>query len=99
MRSEIRGTSERPRISVHRSNKGVRVQLIDDDKGITIASASYIGGKKGTPSEQAKRAGLDLAKEAKKKGVEKVVFDRGGFVYHGQVKMVAEGAREGGLEF
>ncbi|MGM0629121.1 MAG: 50S ribosomal protein L18 [Patescibacteria group bacterium] len=98
IRTTLEGTSERPRISVHRSNKGVQVQLIDDQKGHTIALTSSIKDNK-NPMEAAKDAGLRLAKEAKDKDIKEAVFDRGGFAYHGRVKMVAEGAREGGLQF
>ncbi|MGM0482321.1 MAG: 50S ribosomal protein L18 [Patescibacteria group bacterium] len=98
IRATLEGTAERPRISVHRSNKGVQVQLIDDQKGHTMALASSVKDNK-NPMEAAKDAGLKLAKEAKSKGVKEAVFDRGGFAYHGRVKMVAEGAREGGLQF
>lgn len=99
VRAKIKGTSKRPRLSVNRSNRGVRVQLIDDVNQKTLFSAMSVGDKKKTPMENAKSAGERLAKEAKAKGVKKVVFDRGGFAYHGLVKMVAEGARDGGLEF
>lgn len=98
IRSTLEGTSERPRISVYRSNRGVQVQLIDDQKSHTIAITSSVKDNK-NPLEAAKDAGLRLAKEAKDKGIKKAVFDRGGLAYHGRVKMVAEGAREGGLQF
>lgn len=99
VRSKIMGTSERPRLSVYRSNKKVRIQLIDDRKGHTLVAVSSVLSKEASPQEAAKKAGLELAEKAKKEGLKKVVFDRGGFAYHGRVKMVAEGAREGGLEF
>ena len=102
VRSKIKGTPDRPRLSVNRSNKGVRLQLIDDVNQKTLFSDNSISNsvdKKRTPMENAKLAGERLAKKAKKAGVEKVVFDRGSFSYHGQIKEVANGAREGGLEF
>ncbi len=99
VRAKVAGTSERPRISVFRSNKITRVQLIDDEKGHTLVTVSSVEGGKKTPMEEAKIVGVNLAKEAKKNGIVKVVFDRGGYAYHGRVRMVAEGAREGGLEF
>lgn len=99
IRASIEGTSERPRLSVYRSNRGVQVQLIDDQSANTLVSASSVKDTKKNPLEAAKEAGSRLAKEAVKKGIKNVVFDRGGFAYHGRVKMVAEGAREGGLNF
>ncbi len=99
VRAKVKGTSERPRISVFRSNKAIRAQLIDDSKGNTLVSVSSVEEKKKSPMEDARAVGVKLAKEAKKKGIKKAVFDRSGFAYHGKVKMVAEGAREGGLEF
>jgi large subunit ribosomal protein L18 len=101
VRAKIRGTAERPRISVFRSNRGVFAQLIDDDSGRTIASASWIESdlRKLGPMEQAQRVGAALAERAKAAGVETAVFDRGGYQYHGRVKALADGAREGGLNF
>lgn len=99
VRAKIKGTSERPRLSVNRSNMAMRVQLIDDVKGHTVVAVDLFRKGKKTPLEIAKEAGLEIAKKAKKVGVEKVVFDRGGHPFHGRVKMVAEGAREGGLQF
>jgi len=101
VRSKISGTAERPRLSVFRSNRGVFAQLIDDGKGHTVAAVNWIEPelRKLTASEQAKRAGELLAERAKKAGVETCVFDRGGYQYHGRVKALAEGAREGGLVF
>jgi large subunit ribosomal protein L18 len=101
VRARVRGTSERPRLSVFRSNRGVFAQLIDDEKGHTIASVSWIEAdlKKLKPGEQAKKAGELLASRAKDAGVSTCVFDRGGYRYHGRVQALAEGAREGGLEF
>ncbi len=95
----------RPRLSVFRSSKQISAQIIDDEKGVTLAAASSLekalreGLKTGANVEAAKRIGKEIAERAKKAGVEKVVFDRGGYMYHGRVKALAEGAREGGLEF
>jgi large subunit ribosomal protein L18 len=101
VRARVVGTSERPRLSVYRSNRGVFAQLIDDGKGHTVAAVNWIEPelRKLTATEQAKRAGELLAERAKKAGVETCVFDRGGYQYHGRVKALAEGAREGGLAF
>ena len=102
VRRKISGTAERPRLAVHRSNRGIEAQLIDDVDGKTLASASHLGVKKtfkGTKTEQAAEVGKLLAAAAKKAGIESVVFDRGGYLYHGRVKALADGAREGGLEF
>jgi large subunit ribosomal protein L18 len=102
VRGKVRGTSERPRLAVFRSNRGIFAQLIDDDAGKTVAAASWVGlpkSFKGDKSEQATEVGKTLAAAAKKAGVEAVVFDRGGYLFHGRVKALAEGAREGGLSF
>jgi large subunit ribosomal protein L18 len=101
VRARITGTAARPRLSVYRSNRGVFAQLIDDAKGHTVAAVNWIEPelRKLTASEQAKRAGELLAERAKKAGVETCVFDRGGYQYHGRVRALAEGAREGGLVF
>ncbi len=101
VRSKVHGTAERPRISVFRSNRGLFAQLIDDDKGHTLASVQWTEEalKSLKPMEQATEAGKLLAARAKDAGVESVVFDRGGYQYHGRVKALAEGAREGGLIF
>lgn len=101
VRARVTGTTQRPRLSVYRSNRGVFAQLIDDDKGHTVAAVNWIEPelRKLTASEQAKRAGELLAERAKAAGVETCVFDRGGYQYHGRVKALAEGAREGGLVF
>jgi large subunit ribosomal protein L18 len=101
VRARITGTTERPRLSVYRSNRGVFAQLIDDGKGHTVAAVNWIEPelRKLTAGEQAKRAGELLAERAKAAGVETCVFDRGGYQYHGRVKALAEGAREGGLVF
>ena len=89
----------RPRLSVHRTNKQIYAQVIDDIKGVTLASASSSKMKVGHNVDAAKAVGEEIAKVAVKAGVKKVQFDRGGLVYHGRVKAVAEGARAGGLEF
>ena len=100
VRGKISGTAERPRLVVFRSNRGIFAQLVDDDAGRTLASARWtaLGGKPGSKTEQAHAVGKALAAEAKKAGIERVVFDRGGYLFHGRVKALAEGAREGGLE-
>jgi large subunit ribosomal protein L18 len=102
VRGKVRGTAERPRLAVFRSNRGIFAQLVDDDAGKTVAAASWVGlpkSFKGDKSEQAAEVGKALAEAAKKAGVEAVVFDRGGYLFHGRVKALAEGAREGGLSF
>ena len=102
MRGKVAGTAERPRLAVFRSNRGIEAQLVDDQTGRTVAAASWIGlGKsfKGDKSAQATAVGKLLAENAKQAGVEAVVFDRGGYLYHGRVKALADGAREGGLQF
>ncbi len=97
------GTSERPRLSIYRSNKEIYAQVIDDNKGVTLAAASSrdkeLSKAKGTKMEIATQVGKAIAGKAKKAGVETVAFDRGGNLYHGRVKSLAEGAREGGLKF
>jgi large subunit ribosomal protein L18 len=97
----VHGTAETPRISVFRSNRGVFAQLIDDDAGRTIASVQWTEAELRSlkPMEQAAQAGKLLASRAKVAGIETAVFDRGGYQYHGRVKALAEGAREGGLSF
>jgi large subunit ribosomal protein L18 len=102
VRGKVRGSAVRPRLLVFRSNRGVFAQLIDDDAGRTLAAASWLElpkSFKGDKTEQAAEIGKRLAAAAKKAGVESVVFDRGGYLYHGRVKALAEGAREGGLSF
>ena len=101
VRARVTGTAERPRLSVYRSNKGVFAQLIDDRAGHTLAAVNWIEPelKSLTASAQAQKAGELLAERAKAAGVETCVFDRGGYQYHGRVKALAEGAREGGLRF
>ncbi|HET6867594.1 MAG TPA: 50S ribosomal protein L18 [Solirubrobacteraceae bacterium] len=101
VRAKVRGSAERPRISVFRSNRGIFAQLIDDDSGRTVASVSWIEADLRGLSrmEQATRVGTLLAERARAAGVETAVFDRGGYQYHGRVKALADGAREGGLNF
>jgi large subunit ribosomal protein L18 len=101
VRAKVRGSAERPRISVFRSNRGICAQLIDDEAGRTLAAVNWTEGElRGLgPMEQATRAGALLAERAKAAGVETAVFDRGGYQYHGRVKALADGAREGGLAF
>ena len=102
VRKKIVGTAERPRLVVFRSNRGISAQLIDDLEAKTLASASWLQVKKsfkGNKTEQAAEVGKLLAEAAKKANVETVVFDRGGYLYHGRVKALADGAREGGLKF
>jgi large subunit ribosomal protein L18 len=102
IRGKISGTATRPRLSVFRSNKEIYVQLIDDTQGSTLAAASTRDKdytRSGNKVEQGKAVGLSIAKKAVEKGISEVVFDRGGYLYHGRVKAVAEGAREGGLKF
>jgi large subunit ribosomal protein L18 len=99
VRAKVRGTAERPRISVFRSNRGIQAQLIDDDAGRTLAAVNWIEPDLHDlkPMEQAQRAGALLAERARAAGIDTAVFDRGGYQYHGRVKALAEGAREGGL--
>lgn len=102
VRKNIYGSSERPRLSVFRSNKQIYAQLIDDDNGITLVSASSYKNKNAegkTKIEQAAIIGKEIAEKAVKAGLESIVFDRNGYQYHGRVKSLAEGAREGGLKF
>jgi large subunit ribosomal protein L18 len=106
VRKKVLGTDARPRICVYRSNKHIYAQVISDDRGMTLASVSTLGGgdlpeavKKSKGVEAAKQVGLALAKICKEKNITRVIFDRNGFLFHGQVKAVADGVREGGLEF
>ena len=101
VRGKIAGTATRPRLAVFRSNRGIFAQLIDDQAGRTLASASWLGLKSftGNKTDQAAEVGKSLAAAAKQAGIETCVFDRGGYLYHGRVKALAEGAREGGLTF
>jgi len=98
IRKKVSGTSERPRLAIFRSNKEIYAQVIDDINSSTLASASSKEAK-GTKTEQAAIVGKLIAETAKKAGVESVVFDRGGFLYHGRVKALADSAREAGLKF
>jgi large subunit ribosomal protein L18 len=102
VRGKVFGTAERPRLVVFRSNRGIEAQLVDDLEGKTLAAASWLHLKKtfkGSKSEQAAEVGKLLAANAKQAKVETVVFDRGGYLYHGRVKALADAAREGGLKF
>ena len=102
IRGKISGTAERPRLSVFRSEKHIYAQLIDDVAGKTLASASSVEKAfegSGSNKEAARKVGNMIADRAKKAGIEEVVFDRGGYIYHGRVQELAEGAREGGLKF
>jgi len=101
VRGKITGTSERPRLVVFRSNRGIEAQLVDDLEGKTLAAASWLQlkGAKGSKTDQAAQVGKLLAQTAGKAGIETVVFDRGGYLYHGRVKALADAAREGGLKF
>jgi large subunit ribosomal protein L18 len=100
VRAKVRGSVQRPRISVFRSNRGIFAQLIDDDSGRTLAAVNWTEDELRSvsdPTEQARKAGELLAQRAQAAGVQSAVFDRGGYQYHGRVKALAEGAREGGL--
>ena len=101
VRGKVRGTAERPRLVVSRSNRGIAAQLVDDMDGRTLAAASWQQLKKfkGNKTEQAGEVGKLLAQNAKQAGIDAAVFDRGGYLYHGRVKALAEAAREGGLRF
>jgi large subunit ribosomal protein L18 len=102
VRGKVAGTAERPRLVVTRSNRGIVGQLVDDTSGRTLASAGWLQVKKsfkGDKTAQAAEVGKLLAESAKKAGIEAAVFDRGGYLYHGRVKALADAAREGGLTF
>ena len=101
VRAKVHGTAARPRLSVFRSNRGIQAQLIDDVQGHTVAAVNWVEDdlKSLARMEQAKRAGELLAARAKSAGVEECIFDRGGYRYHGRVAALADGAREGGLQF
>ena len=101
VRGKVSGTAERPRLVVFRSNRGIFAQLVDDDARRTLASASWLAQRsfKGTKTEQAAAVGKALAASAEKAGVQRCVFDRAGYLYHGRVKALAEGARKEGLKF
>lgn len=99
IRSKISGTSELPRLSVFRSNKQIYVQIIDDVNGTTLAAASSKDLKGGSKSDLSKMVGKAIAEKASSKGISSVVFDRGGFLFHGRIKALADAAREAGLKF
>jgi large subunit ribosomal protein L18 len=102
VRGKIAGTAERPRLVVSRSNRGIFAQLVDDRDGKTIASASWLQTKQsfsGNKTDQAAEVGRMLARNARKEGIEQIVFDRGGYLYHGRVKALADAVRGGGLQF
>ena len=103
IRKKVNGTANAPRLSVFRSNTDIYAQLIDDDNGVTIAAASSkqkdINAQKAAKTEKSKMVGEAIARKATELGIKKVVFDRGGYIFHGRVKAVADGAREGGLDF
>jgi large subunit ribosomal protein L18 len=102
IRKRLSGSAERPRLSVYRSNKGIYAQIIDDNTGKTIVSASSVSkdfSAKGNKSEQSKAVGKAVAEKALAAGIKQVVFDRNGYLYHGRVQSLAEGAREAGLNF
>lgn len=101
VRSRVRGTAERPRLSVFRSNKAIWAQVIDDTSGHTLAGAGsvHLSGEGLSKTDQAAKVGELIAERAKAAGVERVVFDRGSYLYHGRVKALADGARRGGLDF
>jgi len=99
IRNKIKGSASKPRLSVYKSNRAIYCQLIDDVNGVTLASASSDKDGKGTKIEIATQVGKKIAEAAKGNNIEHVVFDRGGFLYHGRVKALADAAREGGLQF
>jgi large subunit ribosomal protein L18 len=102
VRNKLSGTPERPRLNVFRSERHIYAQVVDDTRGATLCAASSVErdfGGEGGNKDAAKRVGLAIAERARAKGVETVVFDRGGYIYHGRVQQLAEGAREGGLKF
>ena len=99
VRSKISGTTEIPRLAVYRSNKNISAQIIDDVNGTTLASANSLKLANGSNIDAAREVGKMMAEAAKSAGISKVVFDRGGYLYHGRVKAFAEAARENGLEF
>ena len=100
IRAKVQGTAARPRLCVFRSNKEIYCQLIDDIEGVTLAaSSSREAEKTGNKTEQAKAVGKAIAEKAKSENISSIVFDRGGYLYHGRIKALADGAREGGLQF
>ena len=99
IRSKVTGTLERPRVSIFRSSKFIYAQLINDEEGKTVVACTSATIEKGTKTEKATKAGKDFAKQIQEKGIKKVVFDRGGYIYTGRVKAFAEALRESGLDF
>lgn len=99
IRSKVSGTADRPRLSIYKSNTTMYAQLIDDENGVTLVASTSKEVKAKNKTEAAKQVGIEIAKKAIDKKIKKVVFDRGGFIYTGRVKAIADGAREGGLEF
>lgn len=99
VRAKIHGTAERPRLAIFKSHKYIYAQIIDDDKGGTLVSADTRKAKNAKPVDRAKEVGIEIAKKAKAAKITKVVFDRAGYLYTGKIKVVADAAREGGLEF
>jgi large subunit ribosomal protein L18 len=99
VRNKVSGTTERPRLSVFRSNKQIYVQIINDEEGRTLVSASSLGMEKMPKKEQAAKVGEKIAQIALEAGITQVVFDRNGYLYHGRIQEVANGARKGGLKF
>jgi large subunit ribosomal protein L18 len=98
VRRKVSGTAERPRLAVYRSNRHIYAQLVDDSAARTVAAASDVGVQDGDKTGRAKRVGKALAERARAAGIDRVVFDRGGHLYHGRVRALADGAREGGLQ-
>jgi large subunit ribosomal protein L18 len=99
IRKRVNGTTARPRLAIFRSSQHIYAQLIDDTKGVTLIAASDLKATKGSKKERALEVGKLVAEQAVKKGIKEIVFDHGGFLYHGRVAQVAQGAREGGLVF
>ena len=99
IRAKISGTTERPRLAIFKSHKYIYAQIIDDTKGHTLVASDSRSAKGKTPVDRAREVGIEVAKKAKAAKISKVVFDRGGYIYTGKIKMVADAAREGGLEF
>ena len=99
IRGKISGTPERPRLAIYRSNKAIYAQVIDDVNGHTLCSARAAEGATGNKTEMAKEVGKTIGQKAKSAGIENVIFDRSGYLYHGRVKALADGAREAGLKF
>jgi large subunit ribosomal protein L18 len=99
IRAKVRGSALRPRLAIFKSHRYLYAQIIDDDKGRTLAAADSRKAKSKAPVERAKEVGIEIAKKAKAAKITKVVFDRGGYIYTGKIKIIADAAREGGLEF